>query len=372
MITGGSVAKLVSDNPSTPKEKDYTAVKVKPVDGFIEGRVVEIEKRAPLSAKVTVKGPEEHTLFTDAKGQFSFEDLAPGLYNVAVSAPGYVYGSPAGSVTVLVDGTGDIEKMDFFMAVKDMLPPVSTLGISTDAMVPANVTEGWGSAYDYMPGSGVDKVELRVKRGMDRKYWNGENWQEAEFWLRAEGTAQWTCDLGGIKWDPTRSYTVSSRATDNAGNTETPKADPTTAALPAPKPLLPADAATVYPGDLLQWSRVADTYYRIQIDDDKDFESPETDVAYLFDNTAAVPDMGQGTYYWRVKAMDWQKGYPESPWSQLRKFTIEPPPPPQCTGDFKGDGDVDGLDLGMLAGNLQLAPVGAFADHFGRADCPLP
>lgn len=67
----------------------------------------------------------------------------------------------------------------------------------------------------------VKRVQITIQRGLDNNYWNGWTWAPLETWLTTGGTtAAWT-----YTWDaaPTvGSITVRSRATDNAGNVETP------------------------------------------------------------------------------------------------------------------------------------------------------
>jgi len=44
---------------------------------------------------------------------------------------------------------------------------------------------------------------------------------------------------------------------------------------------------------------------------------------------------------------------------------------PLCEGDFDDDGDVDGVNLAILARNPSLLDLAVFAVEFGRIDCPL-
>jgi hypothetical protein len=196
VVSGDAVAQLLSDNPATQQEKDFTAVSVKPVNGVFYGTVADASTSEPLSATVTATGPKQYTASTDSNGQFNLEDLIPGTYTLSVSAPGYMYSAPSGPVDLPVDGTGKTLYVDFFMALRDGTPPVSALGLSVDAVLEGNHTRLWGTAYDEVPGSGVHKVEVRVERRNDRMYWNGADWGKEETWLPADGTAEWTCDLG--------------------------------------------------------------------------------------------------------------------------------------------------------------------------------
>jgi hypothetical protein len=77
-----------------------------------------------------------------------------------------------------------------------------------------------GSASDT-GGSGVNKVEVSIKDTTDDKWWNGDSWEGTESWLLATDTTSWSYNLSDDHLDVDHSYTVYSRATDNAGNVET-------------------------------------------------------------------------------------------------------------------------------------------------------
>src|SRR5205823_13247545 len=83
-----------------------------------------------------------------------------------------------------------------------------------------------GSASDT-GGSGVASVEISLKRNSDNHYWNGTDWlSTSEVWLGTTGTTSWSKTAGlptGLNLLDV-SYTVRSRATDNATNQQTPRA----------------------------------------------------------------------------------------------------------------------------------------------------
>jgi hypothetical protein len=79
-----------------------------------------------------------------------------------------------------------------------------------------------GTASDT-GGSGLDEVELSIKRDADNYYWHGcgGGWQSGgEYWFSANGTASWYYEPACTPWEDTKSYTLRSRAKDNAGNLE--------------------------------------------------------------------------------------------------------------------------------------------------------
>lgn len=69
----------------------------------------------------------------------------------------------------------------------------------------------------------VTSVEVQIQRSSDDKYFDGSDWVTAETWLSAQGTTEWSFDTydsgNGIVTDGT--YTVTARATDDDGQTQT-------------------------------------------------------------------------------------------------------------------------------------------------------
>ena len=71
-----------------------------------------------------------------------------------------------------------------------------------------------GTAYDAH--SGVNKVQLTLQRSGDSNYWTGSAWG-ASTWLTATGTTSWSY-TSVITWTTNVTYTLTAKATDNAGN----------------------------------------------------------------------------------------------------------------------------------------------------------
>jgi rhodanese-related sulfurtransferase len=328
LITADTVSLLLSDDPTTPEKDDYTAVTIRLINGSITGKVEDEKYGTPITASVAIDGPVAQSIATDEEGNYSFSNLPPGVYKVSVDAENYEYHSPAGAVTVTLDGTVESVQVDFLMRHADTIPPVSSIFPSADEIVQESMTEIYGTAYDYAPGSGVRKVELCIERNNDRKYWDGDSWGDDETWLLAKGTTEWTFNCGGITWDSNFSYAIKSRATDNAGNVERPTVITTTSTLQAPALISPANGTSVEYIPTFEWSYVLDSCYYLQIDNDRGFRSPEIDASYLTYNTYTPGEIEEGTYYWRVKAVDMERGYPESKWSEVWAVTILPSQPP--------------------------------------------
>lgn len=323
LITADTVPLLLSDDPTTLEEDDYTAVAIRLINGSITGKVEDDKYGTAITASVAIDGAVTQNITTDGSGIYLFSDLPPGDYNVSVDAENYDYLSPTAPVTVTLDGTGASIQVDFFMARKDIIPPVSSILLSADEIVQESMTEIYGTAYDYPPGSGMSKVELSIERNNDRKYWDGNSWERKETWLLALGTTEWTFKCSGIAWNSRLSYTIRSRATDNVGNVEKPIAITTTPA--APILTSPANGTkTNDPTPTFNWSDVPDSIYILQVDNNRDFFSPEIHKSYFLTTSTYTPifDLADGTYYWRVKAVS--SAYLESKWSEVRTVTTTP------------------------------------------------
>ena len=80
-----------------------------------------------------------------------------------------------------------------------------------------------GTASDGT-GSGVRQVETSIRQNSTNVYWDGTGWVGEERWLPAAGTAIWSYTATTPAWTDGTEYTIRSRATDPAGNTEIPGA----------------------------------------------------------------------------------------------------------------------------------------------------
>src|SRR5213079_1964889 len=134
----------------------------------------------------------------------------------------------------------------------DNTPPTSSVSFPADGAKlnaagykagcsTASIDDVCGSASDS-GGAGLDKVDVRIQRASDSKYWDGSSWQVGIAWNLASGTTSWS-----YAFSPGQDvYTVISRATDQAGNVETPGAGNTftiDTTPPTSSVSFPADAA---------------------------------------------------------------------------------------------------------------------------------
>src|SRR5204863_2953 len=116
----------------------------------------------------------------------------------------------------------------FTTATVDQTPPISAVTF------PANAgsynAAGWdagcspsgicGSASDA--GSGVRKVEISTRRG-SATYWNGTSFSSAsEVFFQTTGTTACSYSYPASNFPASANYTTRVRATDNAGNVQSP------------------------------------------------------------------------------------------------------------------------------------------------------
>jgi hypothetical protein len=127
---------------------------------------------------------------------------------------------------------------------------------------------------------------------------------------------------------------------------------------PAPTPgpfnlTLPLNTAINVPtGPIFQWSASSNaTSYQLTVDDEASFTPP-----FVYQNTTALltDSLSSGTlaegalYFWRVEAINGLGSAFGAP--NPANFTTVPPPP-FCTGDADGDGDVDFDDITAAIAN---------------------
>ena len=89
---------------------------------------------------------------------------------------------------------------------------VSTSGCFSAASWPGQIS---GSASDSL--SGVDYVQITVRRTSDGLYYNGSSWSSAPTWLTAAGASSWSYAFAP---SVNTTYTINSRAVDKAGNVQ--------------------------------------------------------------------------------------------------------------------------------------------------------
>ncbi len=83
-----------------------------------------------------------------------------------------------------------------------------------------SLTKISGIANDVTPSSGLNKIEISIKRLSNNRYWNGTTWVPLETWLIATGTNNWFYDSSIVEWTSGMKYRIQSRAVDNVFNIE--------------------------------------------------------------------------------------------------------------------------------------------------------
>ena len=102
----------------------------------------------------------------------------------------------------------------------DSTLPVSVVNIEREYYNDGNwndVSSISGTSSDST--SGISTMEISLRRSNDLAYWSGLVWTLSETWLSPNQLTNWTYYFTDL--DNTVSYTVQSRATDNAGNVQT-------------------------------------------------------------------------------------------------------------------------------------------------------
>jgi LmbE family N-acetylglucosaminyl deacetylase len=147
---------------------------------------------------------------------------------------------PATTYTAtLLSGPGGIQDMagnplatdftwSFTTAVVDLTPPVVTAAFPASSSYNAArwnagcATNGiCGTASDS--GTGVQKVEISLRRLSNNRYWNGTGFNSTtELWFSATGTTSWAYTFAASSFPGAGSYTLRVRATDNSSNVATP------------------------------------------------------------------------------------------------------------------------------------------------------
>ncbi|MBC8447524.1 MAG: hypothetical protein H8D78_07220, partial [Chloroflexi bacterium] len=155
----------------------------------------------------------------------------------------------------------------------DTQPPNSDITFPVEGLIYAAVERITGTAAD--PASaGVALVEVSVQDDATGNTWDGTAWVGGEQWLAAAGTAAWELSGNLPPWASGQNTTVRSRASDGAGNVETPGPGVTftfDAAAPAPPIGLAASPAGWTNVDFfdVQWtnppdpSGVAGAWYKL-------------------------------------------------------------------------------------------------------------
>ena len=137
----------------------------------------------------------------------------------------------AGSYAVRVratDNSGNVESPSTTTFVYDNTKPSSTVTFPAGNTSYTTATWNAGCASAGVCGtasdaaSGVQSVGVSIRRGSGN-YWNGTSFSSTtEVFLTATGTTAWSFSFPASNFPAAANYRIRVRATDNAGNTESP------------------------------------------------------------------------------------------------------------------------------------------------------
>ncbi len=200
----------------------WTAVTSSPDDPSVDSQVTYLVERSDdgggsWSATNGTCGPA-----AAPNGTTSCDDSpTPGDYEYRVTAMFHSWKSAGTTATVTV-------------VSPDSVPPNSSIAFPgalaynaagwTAGCSTSGTDDICGSASDPGAGaSGVNKVQVRIERSSDGKFWNGTagSWVTGLTWNDATGTTTWSYGFSGSNLANGVSYTVQSQATDNATNVQT-------------------------------------------------------------------------------------------------------------------------------------------------------
>jgi hypothetical protein len=191
--------------------------------------------------------------------------------------------------------------------VVDVTPPSSSVGaispywrITSPVMITAAASDG--------VGSGVSRVALWYRYSSDNSSWG------AWTWFENDNAMPWSWSFNYPNGNGY--YEFYSTARDNAGNEEEPPDerdalcgfDDTPPGRPTPTS--PTDGSWENDNTPhLSWTAASDAlsgvdYYNIQVDDNSDFSSPENIGVTTSTNYTVGNELREGTWYWRVRAVD--------------------------------------------------------------------
>jgi len=123
-----------------------------------------------------------------------------------------------------IDFASNIEiARESIMITLDSEKPMCIINSPKDGSYLRDLKEINGSADDNN-ASGIEFVEISIKRSTDNYYWAGTSWDSSTHWLIASGTDVWYYDTNNINWESGVEYDICSRATDFTGNREIPGA----------------------------------------------------------------------------------------------------------------------------------------------------
>ncbi len=149
----------------------------------------------------------------------------------------------------------------------DKTAPSSTITAPASGAKLNALTSITGTASDT--GTSVIQVEVQLTNGT--YYWTGAAWSTSSTWLTATGTTSWSYNASSVNWNAcgaNASLTITSRATDQASNVETPGAGTSWTHGVTVNITTTADDIGAYHGFNITWQDLGMSKYKIYYDTD--------------------------------------------------------------------------------------------------------
>lgn len=200
---------------------------------------ITVDNTPPFEGSLIINGGDLYTNSRDVVLSISASDETSSVTEMSIANGSYYYDwepyattkdwqlpDSDGEKTVRAkfkDAAGNVTPTPFVSdtIILDRVDPISLPTSPEPGYYNADTWNGTveGTASDNR--SGVNKVEVSIKvvtpdPGSQTLYWDGDSWEAGQSWLNATGAEIWTYNLVPIEG----TYTFYSRATDNAGNTE--------------------------------------------------------------------------------------------------------------------------------------------------------
>lgn len=208
-------------------------------------------------------------------------------------------------------------------------------GLTLDFEAPGSAisTQGYYNSFNW-PGyingtaadtlSGVNTVALSIRRSTDNQYFNGTTWQAAEAWLAVTGTLNWQYPFAPA--DGT-TYTLRSRAVDNANNTQSTLGT-STFIYTASGPQAPVISSSTHANEAMWYNHASPAFnwttptsgagiqgYSYALDQSPT-TLPDTSIESNI-NTFSYTDLADGVWYFHIRAQDNANN-----WSQADHFAV--------------------------------------------------
>ena len=284
--------------------------------GILEGTIKAANTNTPIpDARVQLlqNGVEKYSFASNSEGYY-YCVIPVGTYDVVVSKSGYV-SETRSNISIAKDQR---RTENFTLQQSDgsdnTPPPAPTLlspaNNATVTSLPINFD--WSDVNDNQTG-GSNPCTYQIQVGNDSNFsspvvdQSGLSSSNYSISSLPNGTYYWRVrvkDAANNYSSWTQVFTFTLQSGGGGGDTTPP---------PAPTLLSPANNATITSLPIVfDWTDVDDNQtggsnpctYRLQVDNDSDFSSPNIDQSDLSSSGYSIISLSNGTYYWRVCVKD--------------------------------------------------------------------